>query len=234
MFKSSLILSLLLISGLASAADPVTDAMQKAYAPYRAALFKTNSNSQADSQHAIDQARAAWAGIVKQFSAKAPAPYDRDAQFTASLTEVGKVYDKAAGEIAQGKLSEAHETLEEAREVMAELRHRNNVVVFSDHMNAYHAQMEYVLIEGPKTLETASGLLELTAQTGALEYLATRLASEAPADIAANEEFKSLLAAVQKSVTDLKAALFSQDKAKVKDAIGKIKLPYSKMFIRFG
>ena len=35
------------------AADPFTDAAQKAYAPYRAALFKTNSNSQAEAQQAM-------------------------------------------------------------------------------------------------------------------------------------------------------------------------------------
>lgn len=229
-----LILAFGLACSAASAADPVTDAMAKAYAPYRAALFKTSNGTQADSQQAIEQARAAWGGIVKQFAARAPAPYDRDAQFAASLAEVGKVYDKAAAEIARNALPEAHETLEAARDVMAELRHRNNVIVFSDHMNAYHAQMERVLIEGPKTLETANGLLELTAQAGALEFLATRLGSEAPAEVAASEEFKGLLAAVQKSVADLKAALFAQDKVRVKDAIGKIKAPYSKLFIRFG
>ena len=32
----------------AFAADAVTDAMQAAYGPYRVALFKTNSNSQAE------------------------------------------------------------------------------------------------------------------------------------------------------------------------------------------
>lgn len=234
MFKPALILSLLLATGLAHAADPVTDAMQKAYAPYRAALFKTNQTSQPDAQAAIEQASKAWVSIINQFSGKIPAPYDRDAKFASSLAEVSKVYEKAAVEIGKGQLPEAHETLEIARDVMADMRARNNVIVFSDHMNAYHAQMEHVLIEGPKTLEGANGLLELTAQTGALEMLASKLASEAPAELRGNEEFKTSLAAVQKSVTDLKAALFSQDKAKVTEALGKVKVPYSKMFIKFG
>ncbi|NSL54961.1 hypothetical protein [Uliginosibacterium aquaticum] len=234
MFKPALIFSFLLATGIANAADPFTDAMLKAYAPYRAALFKTNQTSQPDAQQAIAQARTSWASILKQFMVKAPPPYDRDTQFADSLAEVSKVYDKAAAEIDKGQLIEAHETLEEARDVMAQLRARNNVIVFSDHMNAYHAQMEHVLIEGPKILDGANGFLELTAQTGALEMLANKLASEASADLRGNEEFKTSCAAVQKSVTDLKAALFSQDKAKVKEALGKIKVPYSKMFIKFG
>lgn len=234
MYKSALILSLLLTAGIASAADPVTDVMQKAYAPYRVALFKTNSNSQTEAQQAITQAQQSWNQIATQFGSKPAAPYDRDTDFAKSLADVSKVYAKAAEEIGKNQLTEAHETLEEAREVMADLRHRNNVIVYSDHMNAYHAQMELVLIEGPKTLTGPNGIQELIAQTGALEFLAARLKNEAPADYAKNDEFNTMLAAVQKSVADLKAALFSNDLTKVKDALGKVKVPYSKMFIKFG
>ena len=234
MLKKSLFLALMLASGFASAADPVTDAMQTAYGPYRAALFKTNSNSQTEAQQAIDQARQTWSAIAAKFGTTPPAPYDRDKEFAASLAGVSKVYDKAAAEIAKNELTEAHETLEHARDIMSELRYRNNVSVYSDHMNAYHAQMEIVLIDGPKTLAAPNGMLELTAQTGALEFLAARLASEAPADVRDNAEFKTMLVAVQKSVVDLKAALFTNDATKVKEALGKVKVPYSKMFLKFG
>lgn len=234
MFKTSILSLALLATAPAFSADLVTDAMQKAYVPYRLALFKTNSGSQPDSQQAIGQARSAWAGVVRQFGENVPAPYDRDPGFAASLAEVDKVYARAAAEIAQGKLPEAHETLEGARDVLAELRHRNNVSVFSDHMNAYHAQMELVLTEAPQALEAKNGLLELGIRVGALDYLAARLASEAPAGLAADAEFKAALAAVRQSVTELKLALLAQDRAKAGDAIGKLKQPYSKMFIKFG
>lgn len=234
MFKPVLILFHLLSAGIAIAADPVTDAMQKTYAPYRVALFKTNNNAQDDSRQAVAQAQQGWSQITAQFGAKPPVPYDRDAEFANSLAEVNKVYTKAAGEIEKNQLTEAHETLEHARDVMAEMRRRNQVIVYSDHMNAYHAQMEHVLIDGEKTLAGPNGMLQLTAQVGALEFLAARLKSEAPADYLKNEEFSAAYKAVDKSVADLKAAVFSQDVAKVKEAIGKVKGPYSKMFIKFG
>ncbi|MDP5239301.1 hypothetical protein Q9Q94_07155 [Uliginosibacterium sp. 31-16] len=230
----ALLIGTMLFSSLASAADPVTDAMQKAYAPYRVALFKTNSNSQTEAQQAIDQARQTWSAIATKFGATPPAPYDRDTEFASSLAGVSKVYDKAAAEIAKNALTEAHETLEHARDIMADMRHRNDVIVYSDHMNAYHAQMELVLNDGARTLAGPNGIQELTAQTGALEFLAARLKTEAPSDYARNEEFNAMLAAVQKSVADLKAALFSNDEAKVKAALGKVKVPYSRMFIKFG
>ena len=163
-----------------------------------------------------------------------PVPYDRDSGFAASLAEVGAVYAKAAAEIERNGLVAAHDTLEQVREVMAGLRQRNQVIVYSDQMNAYHAQMEHVLLDGGKMLAEPNGLLQLIAQVGALDYLAGRLKSKAPADYRQSEEFSVLYQAVEKSVADLKAALFAQDVGRVKEAMGKIKGPYSKMFIKFG
>ncbi|MBS1208177.1 MAG: hypothetical protein H6R19_575 [Proteobacteria bacterium] len=234
MFKPALILGLLLVTAQASAADPITDAMQKAYGPYRAALFKTNSNSQTEALQAVTQAQQGWSQIATQFGAKPAAPYDRDTDFAKSLAEVSKVYAKATEQIGRNELAEAHETLEHARDIMSDMRHRNNVSIYSDHMNAYHAQMEVVLIDGPKTLAGPHGMQELTAQTGALEFLAVRLKTEAPAEYLQNEEFNAMLKMVEKSVAELKAALFTNDASQVKVALGKLKAPYSKLFLKFG
>ncbi len=220
--------------GMAHAADPVTDLMQAANAPYRMALYKTNGNSQQEAQQALTQAQAMWSKLEAQFAAKPVAPYDRDAAFAASVAEVSQVYQQAAKEVAVGELSKAHNTLERVRDVTADMRLRNNVVVFSDHMNAYHSQMEVVLIHGSETLAQPKGMLLLTAQTGALSYLAKQLGAQAPAALQQNAEFGGLLKAVEQSVGNVEAALLNQDAAAVKEAIGKLKGPYSKLFAKFG
>lgn len=228
----------LVLSGCAAlpalAADAVTDAMQAAYGPYRVALFKTNSNSQAEAQQAMTQAQQSWGKLASQFGTKPPVPYDRDAAFATSLAEVSKVYAKATEQVAANQLIAAHETLEAARDIMAELRHRNQVVVYSDHMNAYHQEMEHVLIDGAKTLAQPNGMQQLTAQVGVLTYLSKKLGTEAPANYSSNPEFVELLKAVDKSVADLQAALFAQNAVAVKEAMGKVKGPYSKLFLKFG
>ncbi len=117
---------------------------------------------------------------------------------------------------------------------MAEIRKRNQVVIFSDHMNAYHSEMEDVLINGPKILSQSNGMQQLTAMVGTLNYLAKRLITEAPANYATNAEFGELANGVNKSVNDLQDALFSQDVAAVKAALTKVKVPYSKLFLKFG
>jgi hypothetical protein len=130
------------------AADPFTDAAQAACGPYRAALFRTNSQAQAESEQAVAQ---------------------------------------------------VHETLETMRDLLADLRRRNQVIVYSDHMNACPAEMEHVLGEGPKLLAQPQGAMELLARTGALDYLAGRLQSDAPQALRAYREFVQLVAAVRQS-----------------------------------
>jgi hypothetical protein len=218
----------------AMASDAVTDLLQEAYVPYRAALFKTNGASQPEALAAVQQSQTAWAKVQEKFGAKVPAPYDRDKGFAATLNEVARIYAKAHDEVRGGKLADAHNTLEDARDALAALRARNHVVVFSDHMNAYHAEMEHVLNHGVKLLDQPQGLQQFTAQAGVLQYLAKRLESEAPANLRESEEFKLLAAAVNQSVNALAAALFAQDVAAAKVAIGKIKQPYSKLFAKFG
>ncbi len=236
--KTALRTSLLAVAAAfaapALAADAVTDALQAAYAPYRAALFRTNGSSRAEAEQALAQARQAWKDVGDRFGAQPPAPYDRDREFGATLAQVAKVYDQAAAEIGAGRLPEAHQTLEQARELMAALRERNGVLVYSDHMNAYHAAMEHLLAEAPQQLATPQGLPALTAQVGVLDYLARQLRAKAPAALRQDAEFDALLGTVEASVRAVRQAALSQDTAALKEALGKLKPGYSRLFLRFG
>ena len=224
----------LMSTAMSFAADPVTDAITSAYTPYRIALFRTNNKAQTESEAAIAQASQAWQEIITKY-AKAPTPpYNRDTGFAKSLTDVAAVYEQASVEIRAKKLTEAHETLENARDLMAEIRRRNNVIVYSDHMNAYHAEMEQMLTEGPKWLEQPNGFLLLMEKLGSMAFLAARLKSEAPSAVASDPAFAPALKALEQSVSALREAILSQDTARVRSAIQKIKGPYSQLFLKFG
>ena len=216
------------------AADPATDAMQAAYAPYRAALFRTNSKSQAESERALAEALQSWQAIGDRFAKAPPPPYAGDAKFGATLADVTLVYRDAEQLIRAGKLPEAHEALERVRDLLADLRRRNGVVVFSDHMNAYHSEMEHTLTEGPRLLQQPQGLLLLMARVGALEYLAARLQTQAPPELQRDAEFAAGHKALADSVGALRAAALAQDMAAVQRAIAALKGPYSRLFLKFG
>lgn len=222
------------IATAAAAADAVTDAMVAAYAPYRAALFQTNAKAPEASAAAMMQARSAWRELMARQGSAPSAPYDRDSGFVASLQEVDRIYAAADRQVQGGQLADAHETLEQVRDVLAALRQRNGVVVYSDHMNAYHAVMEHVLTEGKALAAMPGGLLPLAEQVGVLDFLAARLESEAPAAVRAQADFGPLLQAVTASVTRLREAVRAQQPAAAAAAIGQLKAPYSKRFLRYG
>jgi hypothetical protein len=223
----------MLLAAPTGAADEVTDAMQAAYPPYRAALFRTNSQAQAESEQALASARRSWQSVIDRYAARPPVPYDRDPGFATTLVEVGAVYQRAEAQVREKQLKGAHETLEAARGLMADLRRRNGVVVYSDPMNAYHAEMEHLIDDGPKLLAQPQAALQLMARAGTLEYLARQLRSEAPPAITREPDFAPLLRALEDSVAALKAALLVQDVEATRKAIGALKGPYSRMFMRF-
>jgi hypothetical protein len=231
---STIVLALALLAPSAWAADAVTDAVQAAYVPYRAALFKTNAKAQADSEQAVVDARAQFRALAERYAGKPPAPYDRDPEFTATLKKVDDVLAKGEAQIKARELAKGHQTIEEVRDLLGELRRRNGVVVFSDHMNAYHEEMEHLVDDGAATLAKPGGMLTLAGQAAVLDYLAKRLKSEAPAALARDAEFTGLVDAVLASVNALRAAIARQDESAVREAIGKIKSPYSRLFVKFG
>lgn len=218
----------------AHAADAVTEAMQAAYAPYRAALFRTNGQSRPESEQAMVSARAAWSGVMQRYGTSPTPPYDRDPQFAATLAGVDAVYAKAQALVTGGQLTQAHEVLEQARDLLADLRARNGVVTFSDHINAYHAQMEAVLGDGKTLLDQPGGTLALLERAAVLDWLAGRLQAAAGPALRQDAEFTTMAQAVSASSNRLLAALRRQDAAAARQALEGLKAPYSRMFLRFG
>ncbi len=216
------------------AADAFTDAMQTAYVPYRTALFRTNGKDVALAVEATEQALRAWQALASRFAPQPPAPYTRDPQFAATLAQVTGVYERADQQVKAGRLAEAHETLEQVRDQLAELRRRNNVVVYGDHMNAYHAVMEHLLEDGAKADAGGPDAMQLMARVGTLEYLAGRLRAEAPDALRKDAEFNAQLQALDVSVAALRTAVLGRDPQKLREAIGKLKPAYSRMFLKYG
>ena len=141
---------------------------------------------------------------------------------------------RADVQVRERQMADAHETLEQVRDLLADLRRRNHVVAYSDAMNAYHAEMEQALQHGPTELAAAQGPMLLMARVGTLDYLARRLRSEAGANLLGDADFMLHLQSVEASVDGLRAAVLSRDQAAMRDALTRLKGPYSRMFLKFG
>jgi hypothetical protein len=223
----------LVLAGM-SLAGPVNDfesALRAAYADYRSALFLTNTNKGEQAIAAIDGFSRQWSALADD-SAEAPPHYADDAEFRQTLEAVSETAAKARAEVESGALTEAHETLEGIREGIAELHERNNIIGFSDRMNAYHAMMERVLGTDYSAAGT-DGMAVLREDAAVLSYLADDIAAH-PAPEASDPAYAPLLDKVMTSVTALREAARAGDAAAAKQAVNALKPVYSKFFLKFG
>jgi hypothetical protein len=236
MNKHHIWLAALVLSGTAaaSAADAVTEAIQASYPACRSALFRTQSKAQAESEATVAQARLAWRAVHERFGAHPLPPYDRDPGFLDTLTDISVLYDIAERQVRSRQLAQGHQTLEKARALLAELRRRNGVISYSDHVDAYHAELEALLDEGQQLAERPQGALLLMARVGRLELLAVRLRSEAAASASIDAGFAPALQAVEASLAALRQAVLSQDPGRMRNALLGLRGPYSQFFLRFG
>ena len=216
------------------AADAVSDALVAAAPAQRIALFRTQNQAQAESEAAIAQARQAWLVLYERFGAHPLPPYDRDLEFLDTLTDVSELYDVAQRQARGRQLAQAHQTLEKARALIGELRRRNGVIGYGDHLDAYHAELEALLDEAPRLTQRPQGALLLMAHVGRLELLGARLRREAGASARADAGFDPALQAVEASVAALRQAVLSQETGRIQAALQGLRGPYGQFFLRFG
>ncbi|WP_088623236.1 hypothetical protein [Oceanicola sp. 22II-s10i] len=233
--KSALLAALICALPLAAHAGPFAEfegQLRTAYADYRTALFASNSGKAEATVASIAAFSEKWAALETRWSQTVPPQYEEDPAFFATLDTVDRVIADASAQAVSGQLTEAHETLEQVRDQIGALHLRNGIVTFSDRMNAYHARMEEALAED-LTRHPDGGLAFLHEEAAVLAFLAEQIATH-PAPEALSEGYEPLLTAMRDSVSMLLDATRKGDLDAAKAALGKLKAPYSKFFVKFG
>lgn len=233
--RLSLALPALLAAG-AVTAGPVSDfetGYRQMYASYRAALFKTNAGNKDESAAALTKLADQMQTLSAAYGDAPPPQYEDDAAWAATITDADALIARAREQVSENQLPEAHETLEGVRDIFGDLHLRNGIETFSDRMNAYHAEMEELLAMDLDQLDAAQISL-VHERAAVLAYLADQLLANPPVEAADNAEYDSLSIPFAQSVAAMLEAARSGDPEQIKTAAGKLKVPYSKLFLKFG
>lgn len=226
-----LALVLLSASALAGPMADFESGFRTTYASYRTALFATNSGDADKSKRALSDFDNSWRDLVSRNGSAPPPQYEDDAAWGATLKDVSEAIDKARQLADSGKLPQSHDTLELVRDAIGDLHRRNGIVLFSDRMNAYHARMEHVI--GLSAGDAAAPQL-LAEQAAVLAYLAEDMLETPPVEAKGNAAFDDLAKALTASVAALQTAARSGDAGAIKAAVSGLKMPYAKLFLKFG
>jgi len=206
--------------------------LRAAYGQYRTALFQSNSGNEQATDAALNAWAAEWGALRAAWQETPPPQYADDPGFADTLDQVDAVTAKAFNQVAAGDLPGAHVTLEAIRDALGDLHMRNGIVTFSDRMNTYHARMEHVLETDFRAMGDAA-LGTLREEVAVLGFLAQDIATY-PAPEARNPAYAGLVEGLQASVAALSDAVRSGDLDAALQAVGGLKMPYAKLFAKFG
>jgi hypothetical protein len=240
--KKFIVLTICLVAAIYSVAFAAENSflqfnadVDKAYAAYRKALFQTNKKDLEKSGKANENFIRQWQQIKQNYASKPPEVFSSDPKWESTLASIEEIAQRSASEIKEGQLAEAHETLEAIRDELSDLRKRNSIIVFSDHINNYHEAMEGLLQRGYTADKIGpEAIAELYGQTAVLKYLAAAIKEDAPATYRENEQYQKLEAGLLGSVENLSMALKRKDPAAISKAITMLKPAYAKLFVNFG
>jgi hypothetical protein len=240
--KKSLVLGICLLLGVtawSSAGEnryqQFNSAVEQAYAAYRKALFQTNMKDAEKSAKANEMFITRWSSIIETYKEQPPEVFSADPKWADTLSSIEEIASTSAGQIKDGELAEAHETLEAIRDELSDLRKRNSVVVFSDHINNYHEVMEGLLVGGynPDKMNEAA-VVEIRNQLAVLNYLAETIKENAPDRYRSDATYEKLEKGLFASLDGLYNALESNDPKAVSKAVKMLKPAYAKLFLNFG
>jgi len=235
LFVASQLLSLAVVAETTTPFQQFTQDLTAAYANYRTALFQTNKNDQEKSLKSTTAFHEQWQALMTQYADAPPEVFAADPQWKSSLETIEQTVVASLEEIKAGQIAEAHETLEAVRDELGDVRRRNSVIMFSDHINTYHEVMEHVMEWGAasQTLD-AKAMLFAREQLSVLDFLAENIRQNTPQTYADNEKFQQLTKGLFASLAALREALDSNESEAILQAIKNLKAPYAKLFVNFG
>jgi hypothetical protein len=209
--------------------------VNKAYASYRMALLQTNKKNQTKSLESALSFQQQWLTITEKHGGEPPEVYAADPQWYSTLIKIGDITALSIREILSEKLSAAHDTLEAIRDELGALRQRNQVIIFSDHVNDYHEAMESLLHLELKPYDIDDkGLLIIREELAVLDYLADKMKENAPAEYLKKEKFDQAMKGIFSSLKKLRQAVDEKNPDKVVRAVKELKPAYAKVFVKFG
>jgi hypothetical protein len=227
-------------AAVAVAAQPTlladSAALDRSYIP---ALMLSNAKDPAKASAAQSAYERAWA----EFAARQRGAYGGDAGFAKTLAIVDKANAEARAAIAAGKLADAHNAQEEVRHALWHQRQAMGIAYQPDLLTDFHAVMELIIIgaQGKEAQATgAAGIAQLRSQlTEARErWQAVKSARWDPAeyglDGARLDAYRAALAAEDRALDELAAALDTADGARIAKAAPAIKPPFAKAYAAFG
>lgn len=211
-------------------------AQAAAYAHYREAVFYTRSANIPVAGLALDEFIVKWTWLVEEYGETPPAAYAADATWQETLQEILRRAEAGLAALDMEDAAAANDAINPIRGILGDLRRRNNVVTYSDHVDALSAAMDVLARYRREVtdLDTAATVAMVREQAAIVEALFKKCATEAAPEATGDPEFTRLIDGATESMGKLQKSLETGDILLYRIGIGELRSYERIMFLRFG
>ncbi len=211
-------------------------AVADAYGHYRAAAAYLRTGNAALAAIELEEAGEKWRALETRFIAGPPDAFADDPAWASTLTRIGTGLEQALAATDAGDFKAAGEALVPTRGELGDLRARNNIIVFSDRVDAFTAAMDRLwrFRHEPPDFSAAAARRELRSGTAVLEYLLRQCREAAPAGLRSDPDFKRFLDSGVEGVERLWRAIETKDQELLINTLRELRSFERLLYLRFG
>lgn len=208
----------------------------EAYAYYREAAFYTRTGNTPVAGLALDKFIDGWSELVSRFGDDPPTEYAADDKWKATLDEILERASRGLDALDMDDAESASVAIDPIRGMLREMRERNGVVTYSDHVDALTAAMDVMVgyRRDIRELSNPADVEKIGKQADIVEALFATLQQEAPAQVAGDPEFKRMIAGAAESMGRLREGLRTGNARLFRIGSGELRSYERIMFLRYG
>lgn len=209
--------------------------MDRAYGSFRSAYWYTRTGNLGVAAIEMMTFDQTWASLREAYEASPPETYADDPEWRETLAEIEATNNRALELLNAGDQATAYETIAGLQRLFAELRARNGVVSYSDHVNGYDAVIKRLsafrawdkVLDDDDWHEMARLADEAGDAIAALESNAPEALRDNPDFLRTLENNKDALARYREHVAD-------RNERGAKGSIRDLRSAYGLLFLKYG
>ncbi len=238
-FSAFLGFVMVLCSSIVSNADEIVSfhaAIERVNQPYKSALFYLGTGNAGVAGLELSSAQSAWQSVVEKYGKTPPKPLASDATWPKTVQDVSEALQAGVMLAAEGKSKPARTALQPIRKLLHEMRKRNGLRVMADcviDLNGYMDVLFYWRRNPADFNDTAVREKATAASNNYIDQLKL-CRSEAPEELEANPDFKSVMDGAAKSAASLLKPIEAMRSDTIINVLRELKSFDVIIFVRWG
>lgn len=207
-----------------------------AYTPYRSAMFYLRTGNSGVAILDLEAASAHWQSIVDRFAAMPPDAFANDLDFADTLKAVQDAFDRGIDALDVDDSEGATKALAAIRTNLADLRHRNDIRIYSDCIDDMNAAMDrlWVYRHDPPSFDQADQINAVKRDAAITEFLYRRCYERAPAAFRERDSFRRLFEGSLTSLPLIFGALDQGNEAQLINILRELRSFDRMIWLEFG